>query len=428
MLRLPVLLHRVVHGVEAVQLPEQPLILPLHGLPRVTRQLAQLPVEVDRHAEHVAEDRAVVLRALAEKRRSELVELLQPMRRDALRLVLEAVERPATVLGVLVHLPQQVPQSGEVFKAHVLQHRLPRRASLGDLRRVVLALVLLQDLSVPQRRKVGPRLAPVPQGGRGVLGTPHALDVLPQRPLAPLPDAQVSRLRVLIELSQRALRANGVQLFLRVSGPVLAPLVTHKRQQLLGVARHGAVQPPCAEGVRVGDDLALRQEADLVQRHLEAVKLVRGGARVGVGVVLALDLRGKAARPALDQGGGLHRLLGIALIRFHGGGVGGRLVRDVLLGLQPPRQLHSHLQRIRVVVLHRAPVDVQIARVDLRVDHAVLAEGRALVLALLAVVELDHEEAVDLLDLSHAAVIPFCPAIFRPGGAVPGDALPGVSA
>ena len=47
---------------------------------------------------------------------------------------------------------------------------------------------------------------------------------------------------------------------------------------------------------------------------------------------------------------------------------------------------------------------------------------------LLAVVELDHEEAVDLLDLSHAAVIPFCPAIFRPGGAVPGDALPGVSA
>ena len=49
-------------------------------------------------------------------------------------------------------------------------------------------------------------------------------------------------------------------------------------------------------------------------------------------------------------------------------------------------------------------------------------------LALLAVVELDHEEAVDLLDLSHAAVIPFCPAIFRPGGAVPGDALPGVSA
>ena len=165
-----------------------------------------------------------------------------------------------------------------------------------------------------------------------------------------------------------------------------------------------------------------------MQRHLEAVKLVRGGARVGVGVVLALDLCGKAARPALDQGGGLHRLLGIALIRFHGGGVGGRLVRDVLLGLQPPCQLHGHLQRVRVVVLHRAPVDVQIARVDLRVDHAVLSEGRALVLALLAVVELDHEEAVDLLDLSHAAVIPFCPAIFRPGGAVPGDALPGVSA
>ena len=57
-----------------------------------------------------------------------------------------------------------------------------------------------------------------------------------------------------------------------------------------------------------------------------------------------------------------------------------------------------------------------------------LLDANALVLALLAVVELDHEEAVDLLDLSHAAVIPFCPAIFRPGGAVPGDALPGVSA
>ena len=350
------------------------------------------------------------------------------MRRDALCLVLEAVEQLAAVLGVFVHLPRQVPQPGEVFKAHTLQHRLPRCARLGDLRRIVLALVLLQDLSVPQRRKVGQRLMPAKQGGQGVLSAPNALDVLPQRSLAPLPDAQVLCLRVLVELSQRALRANGVQLLLRVSGPVLAPFVAHERQQLFGVARHRAVQPSRAEGVRVGDDLALRQEADLMQRHLEAIKLVRGGARVGVGVVLALDLRGKAARPALDQGGGLHRLLGIALIRFHGGGVGGRLVRDVLLGLQPPCQLHGHLQRVRVVVLHRAPVDVQIARVDLRIDHAVLSEGRALVLALLAVVELDHEEAVDLLDLSHAAVIPFCPAIFRPGGAVPGDALPGVSA
>lgn len=100
MLRLPVLLHRVVHGVEVVQLPEQPLILPLHRLPRVARQLAHLPVDVDRHAEHVAVDRAVVLRALAEKRRPELVELLQPMRRDALCLVLEAVEQLAAVLDV----------------------------------------------------------------------------------------------------------------------------------------------------------------------------------------------------------------------------------------------------------------------------------------------------------------------------------------
>ena len=71
-------------------------------------------------------------------------------------------------------------------------------------------------------------------------------------------------LRVLVELSQRALRANGVQFLLRVSGPVLAPLVAHKRQQLFGVARHRAVQPSRAEGVRVGDDLALRQEADLM--------------------------------------------------------------------------------------------------------------------------------------------------------------------
>ena len=155
----------------------------------MARQLAHLPVDVDRHAEHVAVDRAVVLRALAEKRRPELVELLQPMRRDALCLVLEAVEQLAAALGVFVHLPQQVPQPGEVFKAHALQHRLPRCARLGDLRRIVLALVLLQDLSVPQRRKVGQRLMPAKQGGHGVLSAPHALDVLLQRSLAPLPDA-----------------------------------------------------------------------------------------------------------------------------------------------------------------------------------------------------------------------------------------------
>ena len=117
------------------------------------------------------------------------LELLQPMRRDALCLVLEAVEQLAAALGVFVHLPQQVPQPGEVFKAHALQHRLPRCARLGDLRRIVLALVLLQDLSVPQRRKVGQRLMPAKQGGQGVLSVPHALDVLPQRSLAPLPDA-----------------------------------------------------------------------------------------------------------------------------------------------------------------------------------------------------------------------------------------------
>ena len=94
----------------------------------------------------------------------------------------------------------------------------------------MLALVLLQDLSVPQRRKVGQRLMPAKQGGHGVLSAPHALDVLPQCSLAPLPDAQVLRLRVLVELSQRALRANGVQLLLRVSGSVLAPFVAHERQ------------------------------------------------------------------------------------------------------------------------------------------------------------------------------------------------------
>ena len=76
----------------------------------MARQLAHLPVDVDRHAEHIAVDRAVVLRALAEKRRPELAELLQPMRRDALCLVPEAVKRLAAVLGVIIHLLKQLPE------------------------------------------------------------------------------------------------------------------------------------------------------------------------------------------------------------------------------------------------------------------------------------------------------------------------------
>ena len=49
------------------------------------------------------------------------------MRRDALCLVLEAVEQLAAVLDVFVHLPQQVPQPGEIFKAHALDV-LPQRS------------------------------------------------------------------------------------------------------------------------------------------------------------------------------------------------------------------------------------------------------------------------------------------------------------
>ena len=141
-------------------------------------------------------------------------------------------------------------------------------------------------------------------------------------------------------------------------------------------------------------------------------------------VVGARDLSPEGVLPSGDH-----------LLRVHflllGGLVGLLDDRDLDLGLlrvklrlEAPGQLHGLLHAARVVVLHRAPVDVQDAGIELGVDDAVLAEGRALILPELPGVELDDEVAVDLLHLSHAAVPSFlCVGVTIPREGRPGSCL-----
>ena len=152
---------------------------------------------------------------------------------------------------------------------------------------------------------------------------------------------------------------------------------------------------------------------------------------VHVLVVGARDLPPEGVLPSGDH-----------LLRVHflllGGLVGLLDDRDLDLGLlgvklrlEAPGQLHGLLHAARVVVLHRAPVDVQDAGVELGVDDAVLAEGRALILPELPGVELDDEVAVDLLHLSHTAAPSCCsvPCHHQTEGGLPLDDAPrGVSA
>ena len=148
---------------------------------------------------------------------------------------------------------------------------------------------------------------------------------------------------------------------------------------------------------------------------------MRCRALVHVLIVGVLDLSPEDGLPSGDH------LLGVDFL-FLGGFVGLLDDRDLDLGflgvelrLEAPSQLHGLLHAARVVVLHRAPVDVQDAGVELGVDDAILAEGRPLVLPELPGVELDDEVAVDLLHLSHAAV----PSFLRVGVTVPGEGRPG---
>ena len=82
------------------------------------------------------------------------------------------------------------------------------------------------------------------------------------------------------------------------------------------------------------------------------------------------------------------------------------VVHGIALRLKAARQLDRLLDGLRVVVLHRAPVDVEDARVELRVNDAEVPERGSFMLALLAVVETDDEITVNVLHLSHGSAAP----------------------
>ena len=196
-------------------------------------------------------------------------------------------------------------------------------------------------------------------------------------------------------------------------------LVAHIGEELLRLL--GERPRGIPEGVR--EDVAVFpiQEAQVAEGDLVAVELMRCRALVHVLIVGALDLPPEDGLPSGDH------LLGVDFLLL-GGLVGLLDDRDLDLGLlgvelrlEAPGQLHGLLHAARVVVLHRAPVDVQDAGVELGVDDAILAEGRPLVLPELPGVELDDEVAVDLLHLSHAAV----PSFLCVGVTVPGEGRPG---
>lgn len=132
------------------------------------------------------------------------------------------------------------------------------------------------------------------------------------------------------------------------------------------------------------------------------MELVRRRFGVDVGVVLALDLGLKLLLPPGDHELRLDFLLGALGVALHDHGADGRLFGEVRLGLQAPGLFHGDLDAVGVGVLHRVAVEVDVPGVLLGVDDAEAPEVG--VVALLAVVETDDQEAVDLLNLSHAAV------------------------
>ena len=311
------------------------------------------------------------------------------------------------------------------IRVKVLEGR-PLRRSRPGLDRVLngcgegLPLSLRDDLDSRQRPEIGPGLCADPVGLDAALSVSDTVDEPIERPEGFLPSPEISPVGLVRQPLEGALLTNRVELLLRhLRAAVPTKLVAHIGEELLRLL--GERPRGLPEGVR--EDVAVFpiQEAQVAEGDLVAVKLMRCRALVHVLIVGARDLPPEDVLPSGDH------LLRVDFFLL-GGLVGLLDDRDLDLGLlgvelrlETPGQLHGLLHAARVVVLHRAPVDVQVAGVELGVDDAILAEGRPLVLPELPGVELDDEVAVDLLHLSHAAV----PSFLCVGVTVPGEGRPG---
>ena len=140
-----------------------------------------------------------------------------------------------------------------------------------------------------------------------------------------------------------------------------------------------------------------------------AVELMGGGEGVEVEVRPMPELSLQRGPVPFEQALGLHVLLADLGLALDDDGDLHLRLHHIQLGLQAPGLFQCDLQGLDVVILHDVPVDVQDAGVQLGVDHAVAAQAGALILALLPVVEPDHQIAVDLLHFSHFA----CPSFLR---------------
>ena len=298
------------------------------------------------------------------------------------------------------------------LRVEVLEGRPLRRVGLGgagllDRGGEGCALALCDRPRRRQRPEIGPGLVLKPSGLRAGPGVPEIRDEAVELPVRLCADAELRLVRFVRQPLKGAPRTNRVELLLRhLREVVAAKLVAHIGEELLRLL--GERPRGLPEGVR--EDVAVFpiQKAQVAERGLVAVKLMCRRALVHVLVVGARDLSPEGVLPSGDHLLRVHFLLLGGLVRLLD-------ERDLDLGLlgvelrlKPTGQLHGLLNAVRVVVLHRAPVDLERPRVELRVDDAVLAEGRALPFPKLPVVELDDEVAVDLLHLSHTAAPSCC--------------------
>lgn len=272
-----------------------------------------------------------------------------------------------------------------------------------------------------QGPEVGPGLLLKPFGLRIEGRLPELVDDLVELPMRCRSDAEVALVGFVREPFDGALRADGIKLLLRPArGALLASLVADIGEQLLRLPGERALGL-APEGIRENVALAGVQEAEFPEGDLEAVEFVPGRGRAHVGMVSALELLAEGGLPSGEEELRVDLLLGALPVGLLDDRDLDLRLLGVELGLKAPGQLDGDLKGLGVVVLHRAPVDFEGARVELGVDDAVVPEGRAVPFPELPGVELDDEVAVDLLHLPHAAVpsFPVCPAIIGPGAGGP---------
>ena len=318
-------------------------------------------------------------------------------------------------------LDDELPEGGEASLA--VFHRCPPfsvvvlRVASGPGPSRLEALPVFVDCVVlevhrPKRREVAPELllhdlgrVAVQHVQRLVGGPGHAEDVQE--------DPAIVLGTIRLEEHPQRVHLPGP---LRLHGP--GPV----REVLEGLPLHaeglGGLRLLPGEPPQVDLDVPVREHPQRVQGLLEAVELVRRRLRVHLGVELALDLGLELRLPSLDEHLREDLLLGEGVVPVDDDGVAGRRVVDVPLRVQAPGLFDRDLEGVRVVVLHLAPVEVQVPGVDLRVDDP---EGpEAGVLRLLPLIEADDEVAVDFLDLSHGLLLlPALPSS-DPGRSAPG--------